>query len=53
MILDKKFILAYSDIPNGLLHKYGTTSVEVKEYIKNVEEKIANRTITKKMSILD
>ena len=40
MIPDKKFILAYSDNPDGLLHKYGTTSEEVKEFIKNAEEKI-------------
>ena len=40
MIPDKKIILAYSDNPDGLLHKYGTTSVEVKEFIKNAEEKI-------------
>lgn len=40
MIPNKKFILAYSDNPDGLLHKYGTTSEEVKEFIKNAEEKI-------------
>jgi hypothetical protein len=39
-IPDKKFILAYSDNPDGLLHKYGTTSEEVKTFIKETEEKI-------------
>ena len=37
---DKKFILAYSDNPDGLLHKYGTDSEEVKEFIKEAEKKI-------------
>lgn len=36
----EKFILAYSDNPDGLLHKYGTKSEEVKKFIKDVEEKI-------------
>ena len=36
----EKFILAYSDNPDGLLHKYGTDSEEVKEYIKDAEIKI-------------
>ena len=40
-IPDKKFILAYSDNPDGLLHKYGTTSNEVKEFVKETEEKIS------------
>lgn len=37
---DKKFILAYSDKPDGLLHQYGTTSEEVKEFVKETEKKI-------------
>ena len=37
---DRKFILAYSDNPDGLLHKYGTTSEEVKNFVKETEEKI-------------
>ena len=37
---DKKFILGYSDNPDGLLHKYGTSSEEVKTFIKETEEKI-------------
>lgn len=39
-IPDRKFILAYSDNPDGLLHKFGTTSEEVKTFIKETEEKI-------------
>lgn len=39
-IPDRKFILAYSDNPDGLLHKFGTTSEEVKEFIKDAEQKI-------------
>lgn len=37
---DRNFILAYSDNPDGLLHKYGCDSKEVKEYILNAEAKI-------------
>ena len=37
---DKKFILAYSDNPDGLMHKYGTDSEEVKQFIKETEKKI-------------
>lgn len=37
---DKKFILAYSDNPDGLLHQYGTTSEEVKDYVIDTEKKI-------------
>lgn len=37
---DRKFILAYSDNPDGLLHKFGTTSEEVKTFVKETEEKI-------------
>lgn len=37
---DRKFILAYSDNPDGLLHKYGTTSEEVKNFVIDTENKI-------------
>lgn len=37
---DEKFILAYCDNPDGLLHKFGTDSEEVKEFIENTERKI-------------
>ena len=37
---DKKFIMAYSDNPDGLLHKYGTKSDEVKEFVIETENKI-------------
>lgn len=37
---DRKFILAYSDNPDGLLHKYGTTSEEACNFIKETENKI-------------
>lgn len=37
---DKKFILAYSDNPDGLLHKYGVKSNEVKEFLIDAENKI-------------
>lgn len=39
---DRKFILAYSDNPDGLLHKYGTTSEEVRNFIVDAEKKIQN-----------
>ena len=35
-----KFILGYSDNPDGLLHKYGTDSEEAKEFILEAENKI-------------
>lgn len=38
---DRKFIFAYSDNPDGLLHKFGTTSKEVKTFVKETENKIA------------
>ena len=41
-IPDKKFMMAYSDKPDGLLHKYGTTSTEVKEFVLEAETKIKN-----------
>lgn len=37
---DKNFILTYCDNPDGLLHKYGCDSIEVKKYILNIEAKI-------------
>ena len=37
---DEKFIFAYSDNPDGLLHKYGTTSNEAKQFIQETELKI-------------
>ena len=37
---DEKFILAYSDNPDGLLHKLGTTSEETEEFIQQTELKI-------------
>ena len=37
---DRKFILAYSDNPDSLLHKYGTDSEEVKKFIMDTENKI-------------
>lgn len=36
----EKFILAYCDNPDGLLHKFGTDSTEVSTYIKEIEQKI-------------
>ena len=37
---DEKFILVYSDNPDGLLHKFGTTSREAEEFIEQTETKI-------------
>ena len=37
---DEKFIMAYSDKPDGLLHKYGTDSLEAADFIKETESKI-------------
>ena len=37
---DKKFILAYSDNPDGLMHKYGTKSEEVRNFVIDAQEKI-------------
>ena len=37
---DRKFILSYFDNPDGLLHKYGASSNEAKEFIKDTELKI-------------
>ena len=35
---DKKFIFAYSDNPDSLLHKYGTDSEEVEKFVKETEK---------------
>ncbi len=37
---EKKFIMAYSDNPDGLLHKCGTTSEEVKQFIQDTENNV-------------
>ena len=37
---EEKFILAYSDNPDGLLHKYGTDSKEVKDFIIATENQL-------------
>ena len=37
---DRKFLFAYSDNPDGILHKYGTNSEEVKNFIIETENKI-------------
>lgn len=37
---DRKFILGYQENPDSLLHQYGCTSTEVREYILKAEEKI-------------
>lgn len=39
---EEKFIMAYSDNPDGLLHKYGASSEEAKNFIEEAEEKIQN-----------
>lgn len=44
----EKFIMAYSDNPDGLLHKYGTTSQEVKDFVQDTEKKIEE--LSKKLS---
>lgn len=36
----EKFILAYCDNPDSILHKYGTDSKEAKKYILDAEEKV-------------
>ena len=38
---DEKFVLAYCDNPDGLLHKFGTSSFEAKDFILDAEEKIS------------
>ena len=37
---DKKFVLAYSDNPDGLIHKYGCKSKEVKEFLENAQNEL-------------
>lgn len=37
---ERKFILAYSDNPDGILHKYGTTSEEVRNFVLDTENKV-------------
>lgn len=39
---ENKFIMAYSDNPDGILHKFGTDSKEAKEFVLMAEEKISN-----------
>jgi len=36
----ENFILAYSDNPDGILHKFGTDSEEARDFILDAEEKI-------------
>lgn len=36
----EKFILAYSDNPDKLFHKFGTTSVEAKEFLIDTQDKL-------------
>lgn len=37
---ERKFIFAYNDNPDGLLHDYGCKSKEVKDFINNAQENI-------------
>lgn len=37
---DEKFIMAYCDKPDSVLHKYGTTSEEAKSFILDAERKV-------------
>lgn len=37
---NEKFIIAYCDNPDGLLHKYGSSSIEATNFIKNSETEI-------------
>lgn len=36
----EKFIMAYCDNPDGILHKFGTDSKEAKDFVLNAEEKL-------------
>ena len=36
----EKFIMAYCDNPDGILHKYGTGSIEAKDFVLDAQEKI-------------
>ncbi len=38
----KKFIFCYQDKPDSLLHQYGTTSLEVQDFLKDTIHKIEN-----------
>lgn len=38
----EKFVFAYCDNPDGVLHKYGTDSIEAKEFVIDAENKIKN-----------
>ena len=38
---DEKFIMAYCDNPDSLLHKYGTSSEEAYSFIETAQEKIS------------
>ncbi len=44
----EKFIMAYSDKPDALLHKYGTDSDEAKNYVLEAEKKV--RELKEKLS---
>lgn len=37
---DKKFIFAYSDNPDGILHKFGTDSEEYKTFLLETQDKV-------------
>ena len=47
-ISSKKFVMAYVDNPDSLLHKFGTDSDEAKEFILDTENKI--KVLTNKLS---
>ena len=47
-LADKKFIMAYVDNPDSVLHKYGASSDEAKEFIIDTENKI--KELTSKLS---
>ena len=38
----ENFIFAYSDNPDGILHKFGTDSIEAKDFILEAEQQIKN-----------
>ena len=39
---EKKFVMTYLDNPDGLLHKYGATSLEAQDFIKEAEKVLEN-----------
>ncbi len=41
---DKKFILTYLDNPDGLLHKYGVSSEEARDYVLEAEQRFEELT---------